>query len=246
MNKVLVIDDDRMVRHMVKTILAAPEYEVFEAENGKEGLEKAVMHAPSAILLDVMMPEMNGWQFIENFRKIPRFAFIPVIFMTSMSSLLTRARVFRNGADDFMQKPFPAAEVSFRVRKAINYGKRIAKDFSKNSTEEETLEFFGTLNELGIASFLLFLESDQKTGNLTVTSGQEECTIIFSKGVIVDAKIKGKENYEYTEIVYELLKWSAGKYKFSKTDVVFEEDKTRLPITPLIIEGARRIDEDNL
>ncbi len=83
MKRVLVIEDDRAIREAVAEVLATEGYEVGEAANGLEGLQEARTHPPSLIVLDLMMPTMNGWQFREAQRQDPALADIPVIVVSA-------------------------------------------------------------------------------------------------------------------------------------------------------------------
>ncbi|WP_372368260.1 response regulator [Candidatus Uabimicrobium sp. HlEnr_7] len=246
MSKVLVVDDDRIICHMVKTVLQNQNVEVLEAQDGKDGLEKAKNFIPDVILLDILMPEMDGWEFTKNYRQLPDFMFIPIIFMTSLSSLHTRACVFRNGADDFMQKPFPTQELIFRVNKAIGYSKRI-KEYFYSKLQQEQFEIYGLVDELGIASFLTFLENDKKTGLFILKDtieGKKICRLNISEGLLVKAEIEGKIFDEYVDIIHEILTWTSGEYHFFKKVLSTEEYERQLEITPLILNAACRMDEN--
>ncbi len=87
MKRVLVIEDDRGIREAVVDLLAGEGYEVAEAANGVEGLREARARRPSLIVLDLMMPTMNGWQFREAQRQDPSLADIPVIVLSAYSDM---------------------------------------------------------------------------------------------------------------------------------------------------------------
>ena len=87
MKRVLIIEDDPDIREAVAEVLSADGYEVIEAANGLEGLREARAHPPSLIVLDLMMPTMNGWQFREAQKHEPALADIPVIVVTAYSDI---------------------------------------------------------------------------------------------------------------------------------------------------------------
>ncbi len=87
MKRVLVIEDDRAIREAVAEILSMEGYEVAEAGNGLEGLREARACPPSLIVLDLMMPTMNGWQFREAQRHDPALADIPVLVLSAYSDM---------------------------------------------------------------------------------------------------------------------------------------------------------------
>ena len=87
MKRVLVIEDDRAIREAVAEVLSMEGYVVTEAGNGVEGLREARARPPSLIVLDLMMPTMNGWQFREAQRQDPALADIPVIVLSAYSDM---------------------------------------------------------------------------------------------------------------------------------------------------------------
>ncbi len=115
MARVLIIDDDRFVRRVVEANLVQQGYEVDTAANGQEGLERVRAVRPDAIVSDKMMPVMDGLEFIRRLRRDPRFSTIPVLVLTSSSDLDIKLDAFESGADDYLSKPFEAAELSARV-----------------------------------------------------------------------------------------------------------------------------------
>ena len=124
---ILIVDDSPMSREMLEGILAPEGYALITAANGEQGLEKARRHRPDLILLDVLMPGMNGFEVCEELRKDPATAEAPVIFLTSLEDRESRLKGIKAGADDFLLKPFDAAELILRVRTItrLNRFKRI-------------------------------------------------------------------------------------------------------------------------
>jgi DNA-binding response OmpR family regulator len=103
---VLVIDDEAPIRLLCRVNLEAANIEVIEAEDGKSGLEAARAERPDVILLDVMMPGMDGWQVFEQLLQDERTAKIPIVFLTARAELRDQARGLELGGIDYVTKPF--------------------------------------------------------------------------------------------------------------------------------------------
>ena len=106
MPRVLVIDDEAPIRLLCRVNLEAAGIEVSEAEDGDAGLEAARAERPDVILLDVMMPGMDGWQVFEELLKDERTAEIPIVFLTARAELRDQARGLELGGVDYVTKPF--------------------------------------------------------------------------------------------------------------------------------------------
>ena len=106
MPRVLVIDDEEPIRLLCRVNLEAAEIDVSEAEDGKSGLEAARAERPDVILLDVMMPGMDGWQVFEQLLHDESTAKIPIVFLTARAELRDQARGLELGGIDYVTKPF--------------------------------------------------------------------------------------------------------------------------------------------
>ena len=113
---ILVIDDSETVRATVSDRLERGGYNVASAGNGREGLRRLYEIKPDVVLLDVVMPELDGWRTLELIRDVSD---VPVIMLTSRDSELERVRGLRSGADDYMGKPFSPAELSARIEAVL-------------------------------------------------------------------------------------------------------------------------------
>jgi diguanylate cyclase (GGDEF)-like protein len=112
--KVLVADDDALNRQVLAELLK-PEYTVLLARNGEQALERAQRHAPDLVLLDVMMPDMDGYEVLRRLRADPQTASIAVIFVSGLDRPEDEANGLMMGAADYIAKPFNATVVMARV-----------------------------------------------------------------------------------------------------------------------------------
>ncbi|MES2116048.1 MAG: diguanylate cyclase [Pseudomonadota bacterium] len=114
MQKVLVADDDAINRQVLAELLK-PEYTVLLAKNGAQALERATRHAPDLILLDVMMPDLDGFEVLRQLRADPQTADIAVIFISGLDRPEDEANGLKMGVADYIAKPFNATVVLARV-----------------------------------------------------------------------------------------------------------------------------------
>ena len=113
-DKVLVVDDEWEIRDLLSQFLAEEGYEVILASNGEEAIELAERENPQVILLDIMMPGIDGIETCKRLKAEEKTRFIPVIMATALWD--TYAEAIEAGAEDFATKPFHLAELSFRVQ----------------------------------------------------------------------------------------------------------------------------------
>jgi DNA-binding response OmpR family regulator len=113
---VLVIDDEAPIRLLCRVNLEAEGMKVLEAADGPTGLEAARSEIPDVILLDVMMPGLDGWQVAEELLDDERTQGIPIVFLTARSELRDRARGLDVGGIDYVTKPFNPIELASLVR----------------------------------------------------------------------------------------------------------------------------------
>jgi DNA-binding response OmpR family regulator len=106
MPRVLVIDDEAPIRLLCRVNLEAAEIDVSEAADGKSGLEAARAERPDVILLDVMMPGMDGWQVFEQLLQDETTAKIPIVFLTARAELRDQVRGLELGGVEYVTKPF--------------------------------------------------------------------------------------------------------------------------------------------
>ena len=110
--RVLVIDDDSDIRGLVKELLERAGYQVVEGANGREGLRTLYSSNPDLVLLDVSMPELDGWQTLERIRDVSD---VPVVMLTARAAELEKVRGLKAGADDYVTKPFGRQELLAHV-----------------------------------------------------------------------------------------------------------------------------------
>ena len=117
--KILVVDDVELNLELQKTYLTSSGYDVVVAMDGEEALEKVETEHPDLVLLDVMMPKLNGFEVCQILKNDPKTQFIPVIMVTALQDVEDRVRGIESGADDFISKPFNKMELMARVKSLL-------------------------------------------------------------------------------------------------------------------------------
>ena len=128
MTRVLVIDDEAPIRLLCRVNLEAEGMSVFEAGDGPSGLEEAASSQPDVILLDVMMPGLDGWGVAEALLESEQTAEIPIIFLTARAEFRDRARGLDIGGVDYITKPFNPVELAPLVRGLLERLERGERD----------------------------------------------------------------------------------------------------------------------
>lgn len=250
--RILVADDDAWILRMVTTVLKKRGYDVDTAPDGEHAFRKALERVPDLLITDVMMPKMDGWALVRALRARPEFNFMPVIFLTALSSDEDRIRGFRLGADDYLPKPFRFEELDLRVAKTIRQRKSVERmtraqlgNVGHPSAPQAALT--GNLEEIGLSMLLTLLEMERKSGILRVTDEDERhvAQIYLRDGHVVHATMKSEDIRAVNEdCIYFLLNWTAGRFEFNLADIQME-DQIGQSTTQLLMEGAKRIDELN-
>ncbi len=122
--KLLLVDDDVDTIQMLSHLLHRAGYEIQIAYSGQEALRRAFSFQPDLIILDVVMPEMNGWETLQRIRE---FSDVPVIMLTGMEKEVDKVRGLDLGADDYLTKPCGVEELKARIRATLRRTRDVAK-----------------------------------------------------------------------------------------------------------------------
>ena len=132
MTKILLIDDDRMITSPLRRTLEQNRYSVLVADNGVTGLELALSEKPDIVVLDVMMPKMDGWAVC---RELRQKSGVPILMLTALGEEVDRILGLELGADDYLVKPFSSRELMARIKAML---RRVA--IERAETERTVIE----------------------------------------------------------------------------------------------------------
>ena len=150
--KILIVDDDFDTLHMVGKMLERHGFKIIAANNGEKALQFAQTEQPSLIILDVMMPGMDGYEVTRQLRSIETTAFIPIILFTAKAQVDDKLEGFEAGADDYLTKPTHPAELIARVKSILTRPKTGAlspEEIDEIIPEPENANFVGVIGAKG-------------------------------------------------------------------------------------------------
>ncbi|WP_064197880.1 MULTISPECIES: response regulator [Emticicia] len=134
-NILLIVDDNEDIRKYLRSIFEK-EYKIIEAVNGKDGIEKATAQVPDIIISDLMMPEMDGFEFCKFLKADEKTSHIPIVMLTAKANIESRIEGFELGADDYLTKPFNSQEMQARVKNLLVIREKLNKYYQKNNNQK--------------------------------------------------------------------------------------------------------------
>ncbi|TBL71041.1 response regulator transcription factor [Paenibacillus thalictri] len=145
-NQVLVVEDDDNIRRFITINLERNDFQVTEAAWGTAGLDKLAANRPDAVVLDIMLPDMDGFEFCRRLREIDRD--IVIIFLTARGQDLDKIKGLELGADDYIVKPFNPLELVARIRTVLRRTRRTAEERPGNILESGCIRLDLDANQL--------------------------------------------------------------------------------------------------
>ena len=186
-HKVLVVDDEPLNVKLLTAALSSEEFEVVPAYNGLEALQKVVADSPDLILLDIMMPRMNGLEVTKRLKEDPSFAHIAIVLVTALDDAESKIKGLEAGADEFLSKPIDSVELQARVRSLLdlrNFREQLtARSESKPFLLATSQDEMSYPQDVGLPTVIL-TEDNEKDAKLIHTALQDEALHfeVFSNG----------------------------------------------------------------
>lgn len=228
-HKVLVVDDEWNMRNLIKIYLEKEDFQVDEASGGYEALQMARQNPYELLVLDIMLPDIDGWEVCSSIRKVKQ---IPILMLTARNDVQDRVRGLNLGADDYLVKPFAPEELVARVHALLRREKvkiegisdalLTYEDLSIDSTSREVL-VIGKSIELTPKEFdILYLVASQPKRVYTreILLDQIWESEDFRDFRTIDTHVKNvREKLRKAELSYNPIKtiWGVG-YKFNTSE----------------------------
>jgi len=226
---ILIIDDDETTHDVLGLYLNRAGYRVLRADNGREGLALLRAELPDLALLDVQMPELDGFQTLEQARRDLGIASIPVIFLTSLDRHNLKVKGLELGADDYIVKPFHSGEILARVKATLRRSAR----FQRSDGRVE-----GDLASLSLAELLQTMELGRKSAVLRLPdiSG----TVYLEGGALVRVE---QGRFTGRDAMLRLLLLERGGFQAAFGELPANLVRETESVGYLLLEGLAYLDE---
>jgi len=183
--KVLIAEDSKLSRNVLSSILEKYEYTVIEAADGAEAVEKYLEHEPDIILMDLMMPVMNGYTATEKIKKLSGEKFVPIIVVTSIAETTSLTKSVEAGADDYLNKPYNAEAIQAKII-ALSRIKDLHDALEENKQKIENLNKQAE-TELVVAEHIYDYVLDQGVDDLTFVRRYMRPVTNFNGDILMSA-----------------------------------------------------------
>lgn len=130
MSKILVVDDDKAINELIKVNLKLAGYDVVQANDGIQGFALAKQELPNLVILDVMMPNVDGYTVAQRIRQNDSTKNIPILMLTALSDIEDKGRGFAIGIDDYLVKPFDMEELKMRVKAILKRSNQLPESMA--------------------------------------------------------------------------------------------------------------------
>ena len=206
MSRILIIEDEKNLARFVELELKHEGYDIQVEYNGRKGLDAALAEDFDAILLDLMLPELNGLEVCRRVREVKN---TPIILMTARDSVIDRVSGLDHGADDYIVKPFAIEELLARLRALL---RRIDLESEQQSTKQTTV----TYKDLTIEKENLVVKRGDEVINLTkreyelLLTLMENINVVLARDVLLN-KVWGYESEVETNVVDVYIRYLRNK-----------------------------------
>ena len=236
LGRILVVDDDDWILSGVTTVLKEAGFQVQCACDGQEGLDAAFHFEPDLIITDVLMPRMDGWDFVRRLRSYPQFALVPMFFLTTKGGAQDRIAGYQLGADDYLGKPVNFQELPRRVMKALAHRRQLEQQLDLPATGGKGLR--GTLDQIGMATLLSVLNAGRRSGILRLFGDEvwDDVLIYLVRGHMHRVEVQGRGRMSSEQALQQLMSRLRGGFEFSTMNLRMP-DEMNLPIIRLLLQG---------
>ena len=193
----LIVEDNPDVREYIRIDLGE-QYNLIEAENGEEGLEIAFNAIPDLIISDLSMPKMDGYEFCSAIKQNSHTSHIPVIILTVHNSDMSKSRGYKNGADDYVEKPFSSVLLALRIENLLMLRKSLQEKFGKEVRLNPKSLPISSMDEAFLNKAMEIVESNLSNPDFSANSFAEEMCM---SRVHLYRKLKALTNQSVSDFV---------------------------------------------
>lgn len=150
--KILIVEDDTVSQKLIRSLLEKKGYLVGLAENGQEGIQIALSYKPDLIVMDVMMPLVDGYTAVEKIRQDPEIGHTPIIMLTALTNMEQKIKGFEAGADDYIEKPFDSLEFLARIETLLRRSAQAVQPQERINVEGKIIAVFSLRGGSGVST----------------------------------------------------------------------------------------------
>lgn len=227
--KVLIVDDDALTHAILGDYLKLSGYQVLNARNGIEGLNIIRSRQPDLVLLDVQMPELDGFQTLALIRKDENLADIPILLLTSHDRHNIKVKCLEMGADDYITKPFNPGEILARIKVALRHSQRYHRNNAFMS---------GDLATVSLAELLQTMELGKRS--CTITLPDIPARIWLEQGIVTrveQGRFTGEEAMKRTMFL------ESGRFEVTTDPLPLEQGYHPMATSSLVLNCLTYLDE---
>lgn len=213
---VLIVEDNKPLRSFMRNLLKK-DYNILEAENGKVAMKKAIKYVPDLIISDVIMPEMVGTELCAGIKENLKTSHIPVILLTSRTSLVYKFEGLESGADDYISKPFDLKEFRLRIKNLLESTQRLKDKFISENNFKASEITVSSLDEELLKKAIEIVESNISNEQFDIPFF---CSELGISRTMLFTKIKAWTNFTPNEFIHEIrLKTAAQLLEQNKINI---------------------------
>jgi len=232
----LLVDADPRSLRVLEVSLRKAGYNLATCGDMKTALETVEYSPPDLIVLDTRLPGPSGFEVVEALRKNADWATIPMIFLSSDTSVESKVRGLQLGVEDYLTKPIYIKEIVARINLTLA---RVERESVARRSSISKTRFSGSLTDMGLVDLLQTIDISRKSGVLELRSQGRSGMITFRDGQVLDAELGP---FFAERAIYRLLLWSEGEFEIDFRPVRVEQ-RVQIPTQGLLMEGMRRLDE---
>lgn len=197
---ILLVEDNLPLRNFMRDLLKET-YNIIEAGDGQEALKKALQHSPALIVSDVMMPLMVGTELCARIKENIKTSHIPVVLLTSRTSLLYKFEGLESGADDYISKPFDVREFKLRIKNLIDSSKRLRTKFTEKHSFATNEIDVSSVDEQLLKKALQIVEANIANDQFDIPTFSSELGV---SRTLLFTKIKAWTNFTPNDFIQEI------------------------------------------
>jgi CheY-like chemotaxis protein len=234
---VLIVDDNETVRTLLKKSLEKESYQVFEAIDGAKGYDTAIKENPDIINSDILLPNMEGFEFCRKIREESEIPGVPFIFLSSLAEISTELRSYRTGADDYLVKS------NLKKQELIEKIETLLQKSETLQSMEENLDegLVGRVSDTSLIEIIQLLSINKKSGILRFSSGEEVGEIFFREGNLHHAAFTDLHG---VKAIFAMVEREAGIFRFAPEEIPEDQVQTIMSSPMNVIMDCCRLQDE--